>query len=92
MLAGWVFGVGRGGHADGAAFGVFELGVEFWVKGFQGGLRRGQEAPDGGTAITGAGAGPDRVAGLEGEVGLDGVDWGEVVVLDLAELEEAVED
>lgn len=34
--------------------------------------------------------GADRVAGLEGEVGLDIIDGGVVVILDLAELQEAV--
>lgn len=33
----------------------------------------------------------EGIAGLEGEGLLDGMDWGEVVVFDFAELEEAVE-
>ena len=49
-------------------------------------------APDRGAAIGVLGERTEGVAGLEGEVFLDGVDGGEVIVLDLAELEKAVKE
>lgn len=85
-------GVGRvrdGGHADGATLEVFEFGVEEGWEGLFGGVA-GEEAPDGLSAIGIGGQGTKRVAGLEGEGLLDGVDGREVVVFDLAEFEEAV--
>jgi hypothetical protein len=48
-----------------------------------------EEAPDRGAAVGLGSHGPEGVAGLEGEGFLDGVDRGEVVVFELAELEEA---
>lgn len=71
--------------------------LQFWVElgceCFQGGgcAAAVEEAPNRGAAIAVSGSGTNGIAGLEGKVRLDGVDWGEVVVLDFAELDEAVE-
>jgi hypothetical protein len=48
-----------------------------------------QQTPDGRPAIAVAGTGSDWVSSLEGEVLLDAVYRREIVVLDLAELQEA---
>lgn len=68
---------------------MLQLRVEFGNKGL---ARRSalQQAPYGGSAIAVFRARADRISRLEGEVGLDGMYRGEVVVLDFAELEEAV--
>lgn len=67
---------------------MLQLGLEF---GFEGLLRRVggvEQAPYRAASITVVGAGPDGVAGLEGEVWLNAVDGRKVVVLDFAEFEE----
>jgi hypothetical protein len=62
--------------------------VEFGGKAL---LRRPvDKTPDGGAAITVLRFGTDRIARLEGEVFLYIVDGREVVVLDFAELQEAI--
>lgn len=65
--------------------------LQFWVKGrWERPLRRSlNHAPYRGAAIAVFGEGAEGVAGLEGEVLLYAVDRGEVVVFDLAQLQEA---
>jgi hypothetical protein len=68
---------------------MFELWVKVRYKGFFCWIRGGKKAPDRGATIRVGGERTERIAGLEREVLLDGVDGGEVVVFCFAELEEA---
>lgn len=53
------------------------------------GLARREQSPYASSTIAVFRVGPDRIASLEGEVSLNAVYWGVVVVFDFAELQEA---
>lgn len=67
---------------------MLQLWVEEGREGLFGRLAR-EMAPDGRAAIGLLGERSQGIAGLERKVLLDGMDWGEVVVFDLAQLEKA---
>lgn len=84
--------VGGRGHADGAHAAVLQPGTELGHKRLAGGVGGVEQPPDGAAAITVGGVGAEGVARLEGEVWLDAVHGGKVVVFCLAELDEAARD